>query len=325
MKQAFIAIDTGKHTTKSIMEVDGKQFISNFRTKVQKVNNAGIEVPHNSFLVNHGGAQYLVGDIVSEQYSDHSLSKQIINHKIAIYTTLLDLELKSNFDFRALELNIIVNAPTNVYKDAKAKQDYYSYIYNDGQSIRIDSKGKMYTFKMKNLTIAFEGVGMVFAKTNEYLNMNSLTIDIGGLNTTLCQFNGLKPDFNSMIVSNLGISSLKSNLENAITERHGFSVSPNDLENILQDGFLMNEGQIVDKSEEMINSIKENHVDAIINYAKQHGYTFNNRKMSFVGGGSFLLRDQLIDRFPLAEIAINPQFANVKSFLSILKVKHQNV
>jgi len=164
----------------------------------------------------------------------------------------------------------------------------------------------------------------VFNKPKEYANTNTSVIDIGGLNTTYCDFNGLNPDFNSMSVSNLGTSSLKSQLGNAIADKYGISVSSNDLENILLDGNLIHEGHLIKGSKYLITELKESHLSAIINHARKIGYTFNNRKIAFVGGGSILLSDQISESFPMAKVVKHAQLANLKSFLSILRVKISN-
>ncbi|RKJ58312.1 hypothetical protein D7X33_29785, partial [Butyricicoccus sp. 1XD8-22] len=57
-------------------------------------------------------------------------------------------------------------------------------------------------------------------------------------------------------------------------------------------------------------------------FAKGRGYTFLNMDVQFVGGGSYMLFDIIQTEFPNARIVVNPQYANVKSFLRILEVKY---
>jgi len=325
VNKVLIAIDSGKYATKAVLEFNRKQYVSAFRTKVQRVQDIGIEIPANSFLVNFENQQYLIGDVVSEDFSDYNLSKKIINHKLAIYSSIVDLERKAGIDLRSVQLHLIINAPINVYKDAKAKESYHNFIFNHGKPIRITLNNKVYTFKITSLTIAFEGVGLVFAEPETYANTNTSVIDIGGLNTTYCDFHGLNPDFSSMSISNLGTSSLKATLGNRMVEKHGINVSPNDLENILLDNHLIHQGHLIEGSTELITEAKRTHLSSIINNARQKGYTFNNRKIVFIGGGSVLLSDQIKEAFPMGKIVKNPQFANLKSFLSILKVKFKDV
>src|SRR5690625_1228183 len=136
MNKALIAIDSGKYATKAVLEFNRKQHVSVFRTKVQRVQDIGIEIPTNSFLVEFGNQQYLIGDVVSEDFSDYNLSKEIISHKLAIYTAIVDLERKAGIDLRSVQVHVIVNAPMNVYKEGKAKESYHDLIFNRGKPDR---------------------------------------------------------------------------------------------------------------------------------------------------------------------------------------------
>lgn len=321
-EHVFIGIDCGKFATKAIMEYKGREYIVLFRTKMQMTSELGIELGENSFKIEYEGQQYLLGDGVSENYSDHSLSKETLVHKLAIYTAIVELMKKANLSFHNTQLHVAINAPINVYKNQRLKTSYKDYMENKNRTISIRVNEKSYMFNLSNLTICFEGMGLVYENQKEYSSHSSTILDLGGLNTTMCLFSGIQPDFNSMVVSNLGSSSLKAKIERQLVEKYGLTVSSNDLEQIIQKGHLTHFGEKVEESEEIIKKTKKNHLDSIINYAKQHGYTFNQDKVYFVGGGAMLLSNEIKSAFPNASIVINPQYANVRSFLEIVKVKY---
>lgn len=125
-----------------------------------------------------------------------------------------------------------------------------------------------------------------------------------------------------MIVLHLGISSLKANLEQELIQKYNLNVSTNDLEEFIKRGYFSHMGMINEESREIIGKIKNDHVKQILNYAKQHGYTFKQDRINFCNGGALLLQEEIQNSFPNAKIVINPQFANVKSFMKILKVKY---
>lgn len=79
-------------------------------------------------------------------------------------------------------------------------------------------------------------MGLVYANTEEYSKHSLAIVDIGGLNTTYCTFNGIQPDFNSMTVSHLGINTLKAKLEQELVQKYNQNVSANDLEQIIKKG-----------------------------------------------------------------------------------------
>ncbi|WP_342768820.1 hypothetical protein [Ureibacillus endophyticus] len=177
-------------------------------------------------------------------------------------------------------------------------------------------------FELRNTITVFEGVGSVFHDVNVTKNINTCVVDVGGLNATLCQFDGLTPNFNSMVVSNNGCNILKGKIGRMINEKFNIAVESNDLERIIHDGYLMYEGAIVTDSHHLIEQIKDSHFQEIISFAKSRGYTFNNTNITFCGGGALLLHNCIKEHFPHAKIVVNPQFANVKSFLQILKIKN---
>ncbi|RKQ13340.1 hypothetical protein D8M03_16300 [Lysinibacillus endophyticus] len=212
--------------------------------------------------------------------------------------------------------------PISAYKDASSKKRYLEFIENFNNPIMIEVNGVPFMFELRNTITVFEGVGSVFHDVNVTKNINTCVVDVGGLNATLCQFDGLTPNFNSMVVSNNGCNILKGKIGRMINEKFNIAVESNDLERIIHDGYLMYEGAIVTDSHHLIEQIKDSHFQEIISFAKSRGYTFNNTNITFCGGGALLLHNCIKEHFPHAKIVVNPQFANVKSFLQILKIKN---
>lgn len=323
-EHAYIAIDSGKYATKAMMEYKGKTYIMIFRTKMQEVSDIGIDIQPNSFKVELDGKQYLLGDMVSENRSDFNLSKEVLIHKLAIYTAIVDLMKKANAYFHNTHLHVAVNVPINVYKNKTSKDSFKEYIENKSKTIYLRLNDNTHVFNLNDLTICFEGMGLVYANTEEYSKHSSAIIDIGGLNTTYCVFNGLQPDLNSMTVSHLGINTLKASLEQELVQKYNQNISANDLEQIIKKGYFSHMGKIDEESRGIIQKIKKAHLEQILSYAKQHDYTFNQDKIIFSGGGALLLQQEIQNSFPNATTVVNPQFANVKSFLEIIKVKYSS-
>lgn len=326
MKQkVLIAVDSGKYATKAILKSKDRQAITIFRTKMQKVASNEMEIQMGSFLVQHKQNFYLVGDAVSENHTNHDLTKKLDLHKICIYTAIADLLRLANLKPEDVKIHLAVNAPISTYNDSISKQSYKDFIENNGDPILFQLNNQAYYFHLKDITIAFEGMGAVYDEMEEIKEKNVTTtvIDIGGLNTTFCTFDKITPVFDSMVISNLGISLLKAKLAKLINEHFEIAVNQNDLERILQNGYLAVAGKINEESKQLIQSVKTEHFKEIIAFAKGRGYTFLNMDVQFVGGGATLLSDVIKKEFPHARILINAQFANVKSFLKILEIKYE--
>lgn len=321
-EHVFIGIDSGKYATKGLIEYKGKTSTMLFRTKLQEVSDIGVDIQPNSFKIDYEGKQYLIGDMISENHSDFNLSKETLMHKISIYTAICELMKKANAYFHNVHLHVAINVPINVYKSKSLKESFKRFIENNNRTIYFRLNDCQYNFNLNDITICFEGMGLTYTNPNEATNSTSMVVDIGGLNTTYCMFNGVQPDFNSMTVAHVGMNILKAKLEQELVQRYNRNISANDLEQIIQRGYMSFMGQGTEGSKELISQVKKNHFDQIINYAKQHNYTFNQDNIYFAGGGSLLLKQEILQQFPNATIVVNPQFANVKSFLEIIKVKY---
>lgn len=321
--KALIAVDSGKYGTKAILLHNNKENYVYFRTKMQEVTTAlDIDVPAGSYVVKYNGKTFIIGNMVDESFSSYDLSKEKDIHKLCIYVAIAELLKQANFNPSTVNLKVAVNIPISAYKDATTKKRYLEFIENINNPILIEVNGAPSMFELHDTTVVFEGVGAIFHDIKASKNTNTIIIDIGGLNATLCQFDGLTPNFNSMVVTNSGCNILKGKIGRAINEKFGIAVNPSDLEFIIQDGYLMHAGEILSDSHHLIEQLKDAHFQEIISFAKSRGYTFNNTNIRFCGGGALLLNNCIKEHFPHAHTEVNPQFCNVKSFLQILKIKY---
>lgn len=79
MNTLFIAIDAGKDSTKFVYNNGFNLQRDMFRTKVQKIDNLGVDVEHNTFKVEFNNESYLIGDMVSDSKLNFDLSKKSIS------------------------------------------------------------------------------------------------------------------------------------------------------------------------------------------------------------------------------------------------------
>jgi len=320
-EQILIACDCGKYQTKAMARYKGNTFMTTFRTKMMSVSRLGVEIQTNSYLVEYNGNERLLGDMVSESYADFSLNKASSIHQISIYTAISLLLQKANAASN-VDIRLAVNVPISTYKDAVQKQRFKEMVENQGRTIHLMVNGKAYSFELSDVTIAFEGMGEVYAKPEVYKDKLTTVVDLGGLNASFCQFKGIQPLVNTMTVTDLGINVLKGKIGKIINERYGLSVSADDLEQVLRCGHFASRGEIFEDSKVFIEELKYEHLQQIIRFAKSRGYTFNMSDIHFVGGGAITLRRYIKQEFPHSVILDNPQYSNCLSFLRILEVKY---
>ncbi len=323
MKNILIAIDTGKHSTKSISKINGVIGKDIFRTKVQQINNLGVELTNNSYNVEFGGKSYLIGEMLSEDKCDYTISKSSINHQLCVYLSICKMIDKSNvMDFGVPNVYLSLNVPINIYKNNTLKQEYQNFIQKNGGLITIKVNGRSFAFKI-NLVLALpEATASIYSNIDYFRNKKATIIDCGSLNTSYCTFNKLVPLLESMVIANSGINVLRSTIAEALTTSSGILVSNDDTEQILQDGYLFIDGVKIIESKAIIENLIRNHVLEIFNYAKSRNISFNNTELIFTGGGTLLLKKYILEIYPDATFEIDPQYANVLSYFTILEIKY---
>lgn len=328
MKEILIAIDSGKSATKAITKIENKVKRVLFRTKVQEISSLGVDIPHNSYIIEFQGKSYLIGDMISESSCNFQITKHTIDHQLSIYLGICKMLDKTGImKFGLPKIHLAINAPLNTYKNSILKNEYQNFMQNNGEIISMKVNNTAYAFRIASLLVLPEAMGPIYCdnKINDFRSKKVTVIDIGSLNTNYCTFNKLVPELNSMNISNLGINILRSKIAETLTTNYGTLVNDDDVEEILQNGgFLYTAGIKQTGSKEMVEKLITNHVSEIFNYCRSRGLTFNNSNLIFCGGGALLLKNYILAQYPLGVIEIDSQFSNCLSFLNILEVKHEN-
>lgn len=317
----LIAVDAGKDSTKYVYNNGEGLQRGVFRTKVQRVENLGVDIEKDTFLVEYNNQKYLIGDMVNESKLNFDLSKKSIEHKLAIYVAISRVIENSG----SSNVSIAIGAPLSIYKNAILKEEYKEYIFNEG-IVNIKINEKIVKFNIKNVLILPEAIGPIYGSDfNSFRNARTVILDIGGLNTNICRFNNLVPDLDSMLVTNKGGNILKSKIADAISQKYGMIIYSEDVGEILKDnGILYINGKPQTDSKVVIKNLMKEHLNDIVNFAKQNELDiFNsNGKVVFAGGGSLLLKEVIQETYSYSQIATEAQFSNALAFYKILSIKN---
>ncbi|UUV23265.1 MULTISPECIES: ParM/StbA family protein [Lysinibacillus] len=317
-----IAVDSGKHTTKSVFSINGNLHKYKFRTLVQEVQELGVELTPTNQIVELDGKTFLIGDMNSEAQSNYDISKQSIEHLLCIYLAITKYLIKIDSKNNGIpNIRLAVNVPLNIYKNSVLKAEYEKFIQNQQKTISLRVNGRAFIFRIDKIILLPEGTGPVYQRINEFKSKRSLIIDVGGLNSNYCMFEGLVPMLDSMVIGNSGINILRSKIAEKMASHYGITVSDADVEHILKEGYLYVNGVKQEESKVILQKLIETHVTEIFNFAKSRSITFNNISVIFCGGGSLLLKDTILRQFPTAVIEQDSQYANALSFFRILEVK----
>lgn len=321
----FIAIDSGKSYTKGVIRTENKLIERvKFRTKVMEANGFDNDtLMKNTDVIEYERKEFLIGDLVSEDYVSFDLTKQTNEHLISIYLAITKLLERSQNYTAMAKIYLAVNIPINLYKNEQKRREYEAFIHQNGKVIGIQVNGKPYSFTLEKVIALPEALGPIYYQSNDFRHKRALIFDIGSLNTSILECNRLIPNLDRMLISNLGINILRSSIAEQLSSRYALSLTSDDAEQILRDKRIIVDGTEQKEGNEIIKSAFEQHVKHIINYAKSRKISFANTELIFIGGGSILLEKQFLKHFP--NVIFIPredsQFSNTLSFLKILEAK----
>lgn len=323
LKTLFIAIDAGKDSTKYVYNINDTIQKCSFKTRVQQVNNLGVDIDRNNSLLEIENKIFLIGDMVSNNRLSFDVSKATIQHKVAIYLAIAKVLEKTG----AVNVKIAVGVPLNIYKNAKLKEEYRTYIFNGG-FVSIKVNGIVVRFVIEDVLVLPESIGPIYNNLTDFKNIRATVIDIGGLNSNICQYTSLVPQVEKMLTANKGANILKNKIAEALGKEYGIILSQDDIEEILKDkGILYFNGLAKEGSKEIISNVMKNHLDDIVNFSKSNELNIfsANGKVLFTGGGSLLLQDIIRQTYPSAIIATDAQFSNVLAFYKVLMIKWPSI
>jgi plasmid segregation protein ParM len=316
----YMAIDAGKDSTKYVYRADDTFQKYSFKTKVQPIYNFGVDTDNNSSIVEIENEKYLIGDMVSESKLSFDVTKTSIQHKVAIYLAISKVLKK----IEAMKIKIAIGVPLNIYKNAKLKDEYKNYIFNGG-FVSMKVNGTAIRFVIEDVLVLPESIGPIYNSLGEFRSSRATVIDIGGLNSNICQYYSLVPQVDKMLTANKGANILKNKIAEALGKEYGVVLNQGDVEEVIRDkGILYLNGLAQNGSSEIITSVMQNHLEDIVNFSKSNELNIfsSNGKVVFTGGGSLLLKNTIKQTYPYALISEDAQFSNALAFYKVLMIKN---
>lgn len=302
MAKRIIAGDSGKFNTKAVVKTkEGKIERVMFRTKMDETDESKT-VYENTFAVNFKGQRYLLGDKAETVDYDTSKAKEL--HKIALFTAIAQLVNDND------TITLFAGCPLNIFKNIEARKKYEEYLRQD-KKVTIEVNEQKKTFIIEEVIACPESSGIIF-KEPHLGDKVVVVVDIGGLNTNACVYDGGDPILSTAFTLNEGANVLTNNIRLKLNEKLGLNIQDFQMQQILRDGFVKPH---IGESKEIIQSMLQEHIDTIITELKKKNYDINTLDFVFVGGGSLLLQKQILQFIPDAVISKNAVWDNVEGFL----------
>lgn len=305
----IIAVDSGKYATKAYTKDGDKVNKIMFRTKMD-VTDEEYSSLAETFVITVGDnpQHYLLGNGAENVDYDKSKAKDI--HRFAIYTAIA--RLAENGD----TVSLTVGCPLSVFNNVQERKSYEEFIYNGG-SIKMTLNGNPFEFTIDKVNVCPESSGIIWNHMEEYTKKIVGIIDIGGLNTNACVYEHLAPVKSTAFTNNLGANILRNELKLALNQKFiDCNLQDWQMEDIIENGFIKSNPQ---ESRAFITAFLSNHIQTVLNDCKRKGWDLNNIDIIFVGGGSKLLKREILALLPAGEISKNAEWDNVEGFYTMGK------
>lgn len=311
MANKIIAVDSGKYATKAAYyDKSGKIRTLKFRTKMDPTSE---DMPSDSksCVVEYKGNKYILGE--EAETVDFNRSKARDVHKIATYAAVG--QIVKNGDV----VNLIIGCPLSIYNNVEDRTEYKEFMFNGGD-VKVKINGEDKQFQIENVLVCPEGSGVIYRNPSLYKDSTIGIIDIGGLNTNCCVYKSLTPIKSTSFTTELGANVLKSGLKHRLNGEYKEANIPDYLmDDILVKGFIKSHPE---DSKPVIREYVDSHLKKIMQECNKKGWDINNIDILFVGGGSFLFRNNIEKQVMDAGISKEADLDNVIGFLTIGGAKY---
>jgi plasmid segregation protein ParM len=303
----LIAIDAGKFATKAVA-LEGSSLY--FRTKSTKVReNLDIDTSGNSYKVQLDKGTYIIGDQGEE--SDHSLEKNSLLHKLAIYTAIGQLGYDG-------VVNIVIGCPASLYMSKDNRRQYKDYIKDTPDIFKLNDK--TLDIMIDEALVMPESSGVVYTNVGLFNNNRVAVIDIGGRNMNFTIYDNLIPEINSMMTTNQGSMEIETMVKKKFETLYKTALSARDIQQIINQGGLKYRGELQIESVKALKEIMQEYSEKIVSTIEKD-FSLNTLEVVITGGTGSLIKDEILKQIPHAILAPESQWTNVKGFLNIAKVR----
>lgn len=328
MSKLILSIDPGKFLAKAVGVnttdgvIEGKR--ESFRSKMYDLNDGDIELAGESYLVEFEGENLIIGEQGTVDGAEET-NKATPLHRLCVYTAITKYIKPED----ATDVYMVLSCPLNLLKSVEYKEEFKSFIMNEGKEIKIKVNNKSYVFSIKDITIKAEGSGILYLNKERFLNREVGIIDIGGLNMQFCKYiNGVaqpsaETRFTEMTGSNKLIQDLKDDLE---IFRKGKPITFEQAEQALEDKVLKLNNVEIDETRDIIrNRIHKYITDDIIRPITKRRNSLDLLHPIVVGGTCLYIKEELKQDIENIDIQEDPQWVSVEGLFKIAYAKYKDL
>jgi hypothetical protein len=276
-----IVVDSGKFATKAIgRDSNGEIQKIYFETKMDATQETTTNA-ERSYAIEIDGKRFLIGRIASK--NDFTTTKAKELHRNCIYTAIH--QLINDRDTVAL----YVLCPISVFTEKEHREEFEAFL-KENEIVELTVNEVRKAFKIASVNVLPESAGYLFKNIEKCVGKMTAVVDIGGLNTNCCIYDGIDMIPGTEFTYNLGANVLRTELKKTLNKKFLANLNDKQVELAIAERKIKKDPV---KSEQVINEFLLNHVKTLRDALIENQWDVDTLDFVFVGGGSLLLQEEI--------------------------------
>ena len=222
-----------------------------------------------------------------------------------------------------IKVELLAGLPLQHYETYRHK--FERYFTDRSGLIQYEFNGKPYSIRIMAAYVfpqAYSAAITVFDRLKDSNILN--VIDIGGFTVDCLQLNKFKPNMTLCTSLYWGVNTLFQNINDQMRSAGGRDISNSIIEGILR----KDPADLAEYSEKRIDAVTAaavNHASRMLAEISQKGFDLEEDKTVFMGGGSILLKEYIIQTGKVKKpIFIDDVHANAKGYRLLYEMQNAN-
>jgi plasmid segregation protein ParM len=287
----IIGIDVGYSHTKVFSKKGTDVFLSSVEEGVNDVNKKSIKVEFE-------GKNYTIASSTGKPSTDLNKINDL-TFRLCLYTAIAR-QMKHD---TVAEVQLVTGLPVEYYKTQK--QALINAL--EGLSVTMVLNDEPKKFTITKCLVFPQSAGLFILNPDKFQGDN-IVIDIGGLTVDVSVFDDMT--LTKTRTYELGMQRLHDVLVQKLKD-YGVSYPSYKADEIIKTRQIINDGKIIDVTG-TVNKVLADFADTIITEIKKGLSEYNTSRRSFIGGGSYVLRDYLPGVIKQEDI-----YTNAKAFYMV--------
>lgn len=269
----ILGIDVGYSMTKVYSKKGTDIFMSTVEDGINDVNKKAVKIEFE-------GREYTIG----EKTGNFSVDLNKINDKTFRFCLFTAIARAMKNDTVA-EIQLVTGLPVEYYKTQK--QQLINSL--EGLKVTLVLNDEPKKFTITRCLVFPQSAGLFILNPNKFIGDN-IVVDIGGLTVDVSYFDEMT--LSKSGTYELGMLKLYDKIIQAVKSEYQVSYDTLQAEKIITGKQIIKDGSIIDVTD-LVNRVLRTHAETITMNIKNGFKEYDTSKRTFIGGGSYILKDFL--------------------------------